>query len=569
MKFFAVAIVALLFVSCNKENEIENPLDRPNQVRFSATVGNGVATPRVSGTDWTAGNAIGVFALNAGQSLTTAGIFDDASNIRFTTNGSGNFIVGNQSEAIIFPATGNLDFIAYYPFSPDVTEFTLPINVSDQSDQTKIDVLYSNNATGYNNANHNVQLQFARKMAQLVFNVANGDGVPSLAGLTVEIDGLATEGSMNLANGDITLSTTGNITVVPVIASDNLSAQAISIMLPTQNLSTATVRFTLNGQVFNWTPPAQIIASGMRYTYNFQLSTTGLEELNPTGSIIDDWQDGNDPNAGDNVLMPSQFTTDVSVVNLAFTDGATGEVVLTALGTQAWTAESNQPWLTISPESGDGGATIVFTAELNADYEREATVTIIPTAPTTEERIYITVIQAENSNEPVIIFNETFGTPSGTTSVATFTGWTTTGVDVGNVSFVGTGADIRITTPSISGVGPWYPGASGDGNVFFAAAGGTFWINDIGVCGTENLFLSFGTQATNAMLTVSYSIDGTNWIPIPFTKASTQWGLVDDLPITLPSGTDSISLRFVMTTSGSGARLDDVTIITYDATSGC
>jgi hypothetical protein len=391
IKFCAVALVALLFASCNKGNEIENPLNVPNQAKFNATAGN--FAPRMTGTTWDAGDAIGIFALNAGQSLTTANIYDSKQNIRFTTSGNGQFTVGTQSEAIVFPNSGNLDFIAYYPFSSSVSNFTLPINVTDQSSQSAIDVLYSNNAKGFNTANNNVNLNFQRAMAQLVLSVAVGDGITSLNGLKIEVDGMIVEGALNLANGSIELgSATGNFETVTTVAPNNLSATSTSIFLPTQSLATATIRFTLGTQVFNWTPTAQPTESGMKYSYNFELSTTGAYSLLP-GSNISDWTPGNTP-GGNNVLAPSTFTVDATTVSLANIAGATGNVTLTALATQAWTAASNQTWLTVTPASGTGGETLALTATENTGAERSAIVTITPTGPTTLTPLTVIVTQA-------------------------------------------------------------------------------------------------------------------------------------------------------------------------------
>jgi len=96
-----------------------------------------------------------------------------------------------------------VDFVAYYPFSATINDvnFTLAIDVSDQTAPRNLDVLWSNNATGYNNANHDVRLFFGRRMSQLVVNVSAGTGITSLTNLTIEVEGVFLQGSMNLTNG--------------------------------------------------------------------------------------------------------------------------------------------------------------------------------------------------------------------------------------------------------------------------------------------------------------------------------------------------------------------------------
>ena len=177
-----------------------------------------------------------------------------------------------------------------------------------------------------------------------------------------------------------------------------------------------------------------------------------------------------------------------------------------------------------------------------------------------------------------LIFNETFGTPveislppPSTTTLwpliaqfAELGGFETTGIGAGAVYFASSGGrvDVRSNQPSN------FSGASGSGNVMFNTTnGGTLYINDIATCGAQNLLLSFGTNQTNEMIRVAYRINGTDeWIPIPFTKTTTTWGLVRDLPIILPPGTNTIRLRFMAAGVQFGARIDDVRITTFDET---
>ena len=196
------------------------------------------------------------------------------------------------------------------------------------------------------------------------------------------------------------------------------------------------------------------------------------------------------------------------------------------------------------------------------------------------------VIDLDNGGTPpppppvyTLLFNETFGNPSSNTTIANFTGWVTTGIGASSVTFSSAGGtvDVRVSAPSIPVTGdnagvPWYTGASGQGNVMFNLLnGGTLYINNIGVFGTQNLLLSFGTNHNSTVLSVAYSVDGTNWSSIPFdrtvTPSNTSWGLVEALPVNLPAGTTTVSLRFVAASQASGssnARIDDVRVITYD-----
>ena len=168
--------------------------------------------------------------------------------------------------------------------------------------------------------------------------------------------------------------------------------------------------------------------------------------------------------------------------------------------------------------------------------------------------------------ETTVIFHETFGNPSGNTLIAEYTGWETYGVGAKAVSFAGTTfpntVDVRSSTT--------FPGTTSTGNVMFHLNGGTFYINGIATCGAENLRLSFATNHTDQILSVAYRISGTEeWIDIPFTKTTTTWGRVNNLNFTLPTGTNTINLRFEAAAQASGStnvRIDDVRIVTTDET---
>ena len=586
--FFAVAIMAaMLFTSCITVcHDPENPLDRPGQVSFTGTVG-GTAT-RVSGTQWTPGDAIGVFALTA-PVLDGNDIFEGATNRRFTTStATGHFLPATESDIIRFPVAGTtLHFVAYYPHSTAVTgAFGLPINVTTQHPQRSIDVLRAV-GTGTNTAS-NVTLPFQRQMSQVIINVTASD-VLTLDGLVVSIEGLARQGTLNLVNSTMTsLTNTGAIQTIVTPGATALAATSTSILFPTQDFGDAIVRFTLGTYEWIWDDiDTQTLGAGYSHAYTVHLSGTSRSAVQSSNATITPWQPGvggdggtihRDPNLG----IVGGLTT------VSFDEtGGTIPISVTADVGLAWTAtaQPGQNWLrTLSGGTGDG--TFTIEADPNTGGPRTATVTV--TAAGVRQPIIITVTQDKDPAAiQSLVFNETFGTPASgvNTLIANYTGWVTT-TDFNSqasVTFVGTitGAggqvDVRLGTGVASSSGH-YPGASGGGNVLFSATnGGTLWINNIYVCGTRNLLLSFGTNQSSAIVSVAYSysdgVTSSNWYSIPFTKTipdgvTSEWGLVGPLPIHLPSGTTNVSLRFTALPVSFGARIDDVTIITYDTPNG-
>lgn len=394
-----IGIVAL--ASCNTEIDCpENPLFPANQVKFNSTIG-GMGT-RASGTTWDSGDAVGIYALNAGQPLSEQGIYDGKANIKHTTPGDGIFTAATT--AITFPETGNLDFVAYYPYQTTISNFSYPVNVANQSTPAAIDVLYSNNAKGIDKAASPVSLVFNHKLSQLILNVSVGDGVSSLTGLSASISDLKVDGTMNLVDGTVALGST--VTAIqPVVTVSGTSATVTAILVPGQDLSSAKIAFTLDGKIYEWTPEAQALESGKKYTYPLKLSTTGIVTVQPQATITD-WMEGY-TGTSDIILTPNedpQFTVDKTSVSFPASGTLTDVVKLTAEADQAWTAAVNseaQGWLSLGEASGTGPKDITLTAQENTATEaRTATVTITAGGSASFEPIIVNVTQAGSTPTP-------------------------------------------------------------------------------------------------------------------------------------------------------------------------
>jgi len=175
------------------------------------------------------------------------------------------------------------------------------------------------------------------------------------------------------------------------------------------------------------------------------------------------------------------------------------------------------------------------------------------------------VLGGVSGGETGTIYNETFGTTAvqtGTTwpAVADYTGYSKTGAGAAQVTYTAEGGAVTLRTNSPSS---GYVGASGSVNALLAASGASLIVNDIATCGATTLSLSFGSNEIDANLAVAYKINGTsNWVPISYTKPSATWGLTGGLAINLPSGANTIKLKFTAAVTQYGTRVDDITLTT-------
>lgn len=168
-------------------------------------------------------------------------------------------------------------------------------------------------------------------------------------------------------------------------------------------------------------------------------------------------------------------------------------------------------------------------------------------------------IFSNNISAQVVIFSENVGTPSGTPSIALYTGWQ----NYGTLTYIGSG-DVRSTTPSIG-----YSGASGDGNVFITnVLGRDFQISGVNSSTYSGLALTFGivksTTASNGSdLILEVSSDGVTYTPVAFPSLPTGSGTAiwhqRTTTGTIPA-CSNLRIRFRQNGTTTQYRIDDVVL---------
>jgi formylglycine-generating enzyme required for sulfatase activity len=265
----------LLLFSCSQDEDLPQDGDRV-AVRFAAATFSTAEQTRTSvgaggATQWSAGDETGIFMTG------------DTGNRKYTvSNVSTGALSAAAGNELYYPQSGNVDFIAYYPWKSGQTLGNYPVDVSTQTNPAAIDLLYSNNATGKNKSSGAVQLSFTHALAKLALTVQKGTGIASLSGLTATIKGMNTRANFDLsassfgaasAQADITPLCTQTPTAT---ADGNYEA----LLLP-RSTSGVTVEFALNGATYTWTPAAgtpalSALQGGYRYAYTITVNKTGI-----------------------------------------------------------------------------------------------------------------------------------------------------------------------------------------------------------------------------------------------------------------------------------------------------
>ena len=304
--FYLGALSALVLTGC-KDND-DNSEWMTDGVVFTSHIEGMVS--RASGSAWSDGDKVGIY-MSAGGT--------DFENYEYTASADGALTATKQT--LKYPEEGTADFFAYYPYQSGISGKTYAVDVTDQSDPTKIDLLYATK-TGISNGEA-VNFAFSHQLSQIVINVSHDETIASLNGLKIQVKGMNTQASFALADG--TLTPTDNKTDFAMnVNAEGTTAEAI--ILPTADLTGAELVFTLaDGKSFGWDLTQSAVSSfdkGTKYTYNASLSmTNGQPSADMGNATIDNWTD----QAGGNINVDfgegTQTGGEVVVLDEPFADG--------------------------------------------------------------------------------------------------------------------------------------------------------------------------------------------------------------------------------------------------------
>lgn len=280
---FTGSLSLFALAACVSNDDKSEWNDGSQPISFTSSI-QGLNT-RAANAEWTAGDKVGIFMKAAGGDLSAA----TAVNKLHTTDKSGNLTAFNADNALYYPTEGgSVDFVAYYPYVTSLTGTTYKVDVTTQTDQPAIDLLYSDNAKGFaKNAAGKPQLQFAHMLSQIVFNVEKDATIPTLNGLKVTFKGMNTKADFSLADGK--LSNAGNVADIEANVDVN-SATATTIVLPATTLSDIKVVFDLNGKSYTADYPQNALDAGRKYVHKVKLSDrNGQPVIVMEAATITDW----------------------------------------------------------------------------------------------------------------------------------------------------------------------------------------------------------------------------------------------------------------------------------------
>lgn len=284
-KLFPLALVAAAtMASCNGKVSPEAQDDK-----VAVQFGSSITASRAVYDKWTAGDQIGIFMVEENEILSKDAIREDADNIAYRTEGDGAFSPVAAEQIIYFPMSGDVDFYAYYPYTPEVNDYRIALDLTDQSNQEALDLMFAK-VSGCNKSNPKVELQFSHLLSNLILEVQPGTGLTQadLAELTVKVKDANTKATFNLVDGTISgEETPKGFTMKTVEAGKRYEA----ILFPTESESRE-IEFDLNNDhdgPFTWTMKSAL-KGGSQYHHLVTLSRTAAE----VSGSIKPWDNGGD-----------------------------------------------------------------------------------------------------------------------------------------------------------------------------------------------------------------------------------------------------------------------------------
>jgi len=240
-----------------------------------------------------------------------------------------------------------------------------------------------------------------------------------------------------------------------------------------------------------------------------------------------------------------------------------------------WTAvSSNDEWVVVSPESGEGDATVNVSVTRNPGTKRTATITV----STILYKKTVTIEQAgEQAEAQVIYFDNLDGEEASNASgnwpfADTFEGFNKQGTGVAEVTYKSSSVTVRAN--SVSNDTKYNTSdysaniASGVNNLYFQA-GATFEVQKIALEGLDKLQLTLGVERNEygnydapfnpEEFIVSLSADGNSWVELPYTRSTYKGWDMATADFQLKEATEYLYIKMAASVA---TRVDDIKLTT-------
>ncbi|MDR2533621.1 MAG: SUMF1/EgtB/PvdO family nonheme iron enzyme [Tannerellaceae bacterium] len=319
--FYYLTIPCLLLIAMqgciNDDRTLCNdPGAEPEQhpIRFASHNLNRPQTrTSFDGNEWITGDLIGIYMLDHANPDIASNLAPNKRYIGTLQAGAAHtadFTPHSLDQAIYYPSAQGvsyLDFIAYYPWKPsgtapnEIDNYLYPVDVSDQSLPSEIDMLYSNDVKRHLvNSNAVVDLGFGHMLSKVILNVGKkaSSNIVIHPGMSGSLHDMATKTKINLGDTSQRIAPYDQ-TVIHLLGvgkdqdpkhhrPQGFDTTFQAIIIPHAAHGDRVQLIGGEGRQFTWAIPAVTFDRGKVYTYNLTLIDENSIEF--TGTIAE-WVD--------------------------------------------------------------------------------------------------------------------------------------------------------------------------------------------------------------------------------------------------------------------------------------
>jgi hypothetical protein len=306
---FQLLLFTLLFAACEQKESGSELTDGEIPVTFSAQISATVQTRTTAdGNQWANGDQVGIFMLNDKGTLTLPDdIVSNGDNARYSFSAAdGAMSAYNNAAALYYPQSGKVNFIIYYPYKADLTDYTYPVDVRYQDaldSLSSVDLLYAtykNNPSmaGRSKSREPINATFGHMLSKLTLNVRTGPEFTTadLAGMKVSISGMPVTASFSLADGGLTNDEVPEDSNFSLREVNDSCFEAILIPQNGGLYEDRKVSFTLGERAYEWKiDKITSFVRGLHYFYSVTIKVSGISVKD---SIVA-WDNTSAPTDGD------------------------------------------------------------------------------------------------------------------------------------------------------------------------------------------------------------------------------------------------------------------------------
>ena len=297
------AIMLGIMTGCNDKPDNSVPAGRM-AVQLTAGI-NPVSLLKVANDQWESADQIGLYMKKASTDLADS----DVRNRLMTFSGQSL----TSTPQLLYPLDGNVDFIAYYPYRLQLgANYTIPVDVTQQTATLPAEVLYSNNVKNQAPTENAVSLVFNYSLAKIEVTVVRDPANTSLvagdfAALTMSIKGMFTKANLQLADG-VFAGHSDKATITPrKKGAVDLTATFEALVLPA-NDPDITFEFHLSGETYSLKPGIAYQSANL-YRITFELDVPSPLGVNMTGAEII----SRNPNDHSFKVSPGTLSGDITI----------------------------------------------------------------------------------------------------------------------------------------------------------------------------------------------------------------------------------------------------------------